>query len=248
MREGHRLEHVRAVAQLEQQVRPSPPTARGGSARRRSRESSTGFSLRSPKGSRRSMLAHQRRASSSRERELAVDPTSSARSTAAAARASPRARADRVAQRVDRGRARSRSRRPARGRRSAAMCSRAAGERLEHVEARRPSARCRGPASPSRPITSAGRREALDEARGDDADHALVPALAGEHEHRMLVAVGELALGRERARADELGLDPLALLVERVELARERARARRRVGREQELDRAAPRCRGARWR
>ena len=39
------------------------------------------------------------------------------------------------------------------------------------------------PCAPSSPMTSRGPGEALDEARRDDADDALVPALAREHEH-----------------------------------------------------------------
>ena len=62
---------------------------------------------------------------------------------------------------------------------------------------------------------------ALGEARGDDPDHARVPALAGEDVRGALAQLGDLRLGLEqRAR-----LDVPALGVERVELAGDRRRA-----------------------
>jgi hypothetical protein len=62
--------------------------------------------------------------------------------------------------------------------------------------------------------------EALDEPRGDDADHALVPALVGEH----VAALAALRLGPlvdlgERLAQDAV-LDALALAVQLFELVR----------------------------
>ena len=69
---------------------------------------------------------------------------------------------------------------------------------------------------------------AVDQARRDDADHARVPVLVGEHVERVGRAaraaralLGEQALGLEQDR----GLDRLALGVDRVELARDLERA-----------------------
>ena len=80
--------------------------------------------------------------------------------------------------------------------------------------------------------------EALDEPRGDDADHTLVPALVGEH----VAAPGALRLGplvdlRERLAQDS-ALDALALAVQLLELVRELAGLVGVVG-EQQLERRA---------
>ena len=79
-------------------------------------------------------------------------------------------------------------------------------------------------------------RMALDEARGDDADHALVPALSRGHEN--VVAALECPAARDlrRCGAQDRVLDPLALAVAGLELLGQRLGfgARRR---EQEVER-----------
>ena len=93
---------------------------------------------------------------------------------------------------------------------------RRAGDRVEHVEA---SDRARAAAAGGAVEADhdRGPAELLGEARGDDADHALVPALAGEHEHGVLGGIGAFPGGG--ARLDQhRGLDRLALLVELVRL------------------------------
>ena len=72
---------------------------------------------------------------------------------------------------------------------------------------------------------------ALDEARGDDADHALVPALAGDDEHAVAVApLGAAAPRSGRRRRAGSRPRPLALAVEPLELLGQRLAPRRAVG------------------
>ena len=77
---------------------------------------------------------------------------------------------------------------------------------------------------------------ALGDPRGDDADHARVPALAREHVGAGSPAgrgpvLGDLRLGGE----EDLRLDVAALRVDRVELRGDRAGPRQ-VGGEQQLE------------
>ena len=67
-----------------------------------------------------------------------------------------------------------------------------------------------------------GTAEALDEPRGDDPDHALVPALAPDDVclRRLRCSGGPGLDGRERLAQDPL-LDRLAVAVERLDLVRE---------------------------
>ena len=81
-----------------------------------------------------------------------------------------------------------------------------------------------------------GPRVALDEARGDDADHALVPALAGGHEHAVAALERAAALDLGGGGAQDRVLDALALAVALLELLGQRLRPRARR-REQQVER-----------
>ena len=88
-------------------------------------------------------------------------------------------------------------------------------------------------------------RMALDEARGDDADHALVPALSGGHEHAVAALERSAALDLGGGGAQDRVLDPLALAVAALDLLGQRLGLGAR-GREQEVERERGDRRGGR--
>ena len=124
-------------------------------------------------------------------------------------------------------RAGSRGRRRRGGRRSARGARR---RRRARRAGRTPGSSGRSPSS--RPSVAGdqddGPVEALDEARGDDPDHALVPVLARDD----VAAPAALRLGPRLDLGDRLAQDPvldrLALAVQLLELARRAARPPRR--------------------
>ena len=71
------------------------------------------------------------------------------------------------------------------------------------------------PRSPSSATITTGRPLLLDQARGDDADHPGVPALAGEHVGIALAQLGDLRFGLEA----DAPLDLAPLAVRRIQLA-----------------------------
>ena len=79
---------------------------------------------------------------------------------------------------------------------------------------------------------------ALDEPGRDDADHARVPPLAGDDVAASLAALGRTSLDRGDGRAQDVGLDRLALAVPLLETPRERLGLCA-VAREQEVERLA---------
>ena len=90
-------------------------------------------------------------------------------------------------------------------------------------------------------------RVAVDEPRGDDADHALVPALPGGDEHAVAALERPAALDLGGGRAQDRVLDALALAVALLDLLGQRLRLGAR-GREQEVERELSGRRGARRR
>ncbi len=81
-----------------------------------------------------------------------------------------------------------------------------------------------------------GPRVTVDEARGDDADHALVPALARGHEHAVAALERAAALDLGGGGAQDRVLDPLALAVALLDLLGQRLGLVAR-GREQQVER-----------
>ena len=114
--------------------------------------------------------------------------------------------------------------REARGRAMAAEALelvRAGGQPGVQVERRDRAPRAR-PALAVERDDDDGAAVALDEARGDDADHARVPALAGDDEGARLALLGRARLDRGDGGAHDLALDRLALAVPLLEPPRER--------------------------
>ncbi len=79
---------------------------------------------------------------------------------------------------------------------------------------------------------------ALDEAGGDDADHAGMPSLASDDVPAGLAALGGASLDGRDGRAHDVGLDRLALAVPLLETTRERLGLGTVAG-EQEVERLA---------
>ncbi len=90
-------------------------------------------------------------------------------------------------------------------------------------------------------------RVAVDEARGDDADHALVPALAGGDQHAVAALERAAALRSRRRGAQDRVLDALALAVAILDLLGQRLGVVARW-REQQIEREPRDRRGGRRR